>query len=99
MSDDSYWVERAQSAEAQRDTYKDQIDRMKEEVRSVYDTFGAKKRVNGSQTLIDIDFEAFVGKLSLEHALELRAEIDRQKQISGAAGEKPRVKVPSKAAS
>jgi hypothetical protein len=87
---ESYWIERAQSAEAALSTCRDNQDRVKEKLRGMMETLGAKERGNGT---IDIDFVALVGRLSLEHALELRAAIDEAHRISGAPGEKPRIKV------
>ncbi len=88
--DEKQWIERAQSAEAKLKTCQDNIDRVKEKFRGMMDALGAKERGDGT---IDIDFEALVEKLSPEHALELRAVIDRRHRISGAAGEKPRMTV------
>ncbi len=89
MSDVNY-QDMYTSACAQRDTYKDQIDRLKEDARSVLDTFAARKKSDGSFV---IDFDAFVQKLGPETALELRKAIDEVHNISGAAGEKPRMRL------
>lgn len=89
MAED-FWIERAQSAEAKLGTCQDQIERLKEKYRNIVDTFAAKERSDGT---IDIDFAKLAGLLSLEHALELRSALDETHRISGAPGEKPRVKV------
>ena len=90
MADESFWIERAQTAEAQLATCRDNQDRIKQKLRDMMGNLGAKERGDGT---IDIDFDALVEKLSAEHALELRAAIDRHHQISGAAGEKPRIRL------
>ena len=90
------WRERAQSAEAALTTCRDNQDRLKEKVRSVCETLGAKEKRDGR---FDIDYEAFVERLGMEGALEVRAIIDEKFGISGEPGEKPRVRMPSKAAS
>lgn len=90
MSDESVWIERAQSAEAREKTLRDQIDPLKERVRSACETLGAKIRSDGS---IDIDFDGFVTRLGAENALQVRAIIDEKYGIAGQPGEKPRIKV------
>lgn len=90
MPDESYWVDKAQSAEAKNSTYAEQVDRLKEKLRGMMETLCARERSDGT---IDIDFDALVRKLSIEHALELRAAIDQHHRISGAGGEKPRVRL------
>lgn len=92
MADESHWIERAQSAEAKLTTSQQQIERVKEKLRSIMETLCAREKSDGT---IDIDFGALVQKLSTEHALELRAAIDQHHGISGAAGEKPRIRVAS----
>ena len=88
--DESMWIERAQSAEASLTTCRAQSDLLKEKVRAVTEALCAK--IKGDST-IDIDFDALVQKLPTEQALELRAAIDQHHRISGAAGEKPRIRV------
>lgn len=90
MSDESMWIERAQSAEARVSTYEASVAKLKEKIRSVMETLGARERGDGS---FDIDYEKFVAKLGIEGALEVRRVIDEQYAISGAPGEKPRIKV------
>lgn len=90
MSDESVWIERAQSAEARIKTLEDQYRPMKERVQAFKANFGVKERSDGS---IVVDFEKFVANLPLEQALELRAVIDEHHRISGAPGEKPKVRL------
>lgn len=89
MADESYWVERAQSAEAKLQTVQEAAERMKERVRSVKDTLGARERSDGS---FDIDFDKLVANLGVDNVLEIRRIIDEQYGISGNPGEKPRMK-------
>lgn len=93
---EQYWIERAQSAEAKLSTCQSAQDGLKEEVRTTRETFGARKRSDGSY---EINYDIFVEHLGLEAALQVRAIIDEKYHVSGAAGEKPRVRMPSKAAS
>lgn len=68
------WIERAQSCEAQLNTYKDTMDRQKEDARTILDTFGARKTENG----FSIDYEKFVENLGEEGAKELKKVIDEK---------------------
>lgn len=90
MSDESMWIERAQSAEAKLSSLNSSTDRMKEEVREVYSIFCARRKGDGS---VDIDFPKFVERMGLENALMLRKVIDDVYSISGSAGEKPKIKL------
>lgn len=87
---ESEWRERAQSAEAALTTCRDNQDRVKEKLRDMMANLGAKERGDGS---IQIDYDAFIERLGIEGALEVRAIIDQKYSISGAPGEKPRIKV------
>ena len=87
---ESDWRDRAMSAEAQHQTLRDQVERLKEKLRGLMETLGARERSDGT---IDIDFEALVQLLPSDQALELRAVIDQQHRISGMPGEKPRITV------
>ena len=89
MSDDP-WIERAQSAEARLVTCQQNIERVKEKYRGLLETLAAKERSDGT---VVIDFEALAERLSLEHALELRAAIDAKHRIKGEPGSKPRITV------
>jgi len=94
MDGESMWIERAQSAEAKlvalRQAYEPALDR----VREFKANFGVRERSDGT---IDIDFEKLVDRLGLQSAFELRALIDARYHISGAPGEKPRVRLPASA--
>lgn len=87
---ESYWVDRAQSAEAKLATCQGNQERIKEKLRNMMDTLGAKEKSDGS---VEIDFVKLAAKLPLDQALDLRAAIDEAHRISGGPGEKPRVKV------
>lgn len=90
MADESYWVERAQSAEARFKTLHDQMERIQQESRAVLETFAARKKSDGSY---QIDFERFAEQIGLDGAMELRQIIDQRYQVSGSPGEKPRIKL------
>lgn len=90
MADEAYWIEKAQSAEAKLTTYSGQVDKLKEKVRVVLKTFGAREKSDGS---FDINYEEFVKQLGPEGALMVRRVIDETYGISGAPGEKPRMRV------
>lgn len=90
MSSESHWIERAQSAEARLATMEQSMKPALERVREFKAAFGVKERSDG--TLI-IDFDKFATALGAEGALELRRIIDEKYQITGAAGEKPRMRV------
>jgi len=89
MAED-YWEGRAKDAEAilltQRESFAAAIDRVKE----FKTNFGIREKQGGD---IDIDFEKFASNLGIEGALELRKVIDEQYNVSGVAGEKPRLKL------
>ncbi len=92
MSDvgEGFWVNRAQSAEAKLATLKANIDPVIDRVKQFKANFGVREKSDGS---IDIDFEKMVDRLGPEACLELRSVIDDKYGISGAAGEKPRIRV------
>ncbi len=90
MAEDSFWIDRAQSAEAREKTLRDQIEPLKERVRSICEMLGARIKGDGSA---EIDFEKFVEHLGMENALQVRAIIDERYGITGKSGEKPRIKV------
>lgn len=89
MSDDSVWIERAQSAEAKLKTLKEAYEPAIDRIKTFKSNFGIRERDNGE---IHIDFEKFVDRLGLEQALTLRKLIDERYQVKGEAGEKPRVR-------
>ena len=92
MSEESIWIERAQSAEAKLATLKDAYGPALEKVKAFKTNFGIQERDTGE---IVIDFEKFVAKLGVESALVLRGVIDEQYHISGKPGDKPRMKIVS----
>lgn len=89
---ESEWMERAQTAEARLNTLKESIEPTLDRVREFKTNFGIKERTDGT---IVVDFDKFVDRLGAEACLELRAIIDQKYRISGAAGEKPRMRVPA----
>ena len=89
MSDESMWIERAQSAEAKIQTLKDAYEPAIERIKEFKANFGIKETSDGS---IVIDFEKFAKALGAAQSLELRVVIDEVHNISGASGEKPRMK-------
>jgi hypothetical protein len=90
MSDDSHWIERAQSAEAKLATLKNQFEPALERVKAFKANFGVREKSNGE---IEIDFEKMVERLGADGCLELRRVIDERWNISGNPGEKPKVRV------
>lgn len=75
MSDESIWIERAQSAEARIKTLKEAYEPALERVKTFKTNFGIRERDNGE---ISIDFDKFVKNLGQANALELRKVIDEQ---------------------
>ena len=90
MADEQFLLNRAESAEAKLGTLKANIDALKERVQQFKANFGVREKSDGS---IDIDFEKMVDRLGPEACLELRSIIDEKHGISGAAGEKPKIRV------
>ncbi len=92
MSDDyvTELLHRAQTAEAQLQTVKDQYAPAIDRIQEFKKNFGVKERSNGQ---IDIDFDKFVERLGIEGWLELRTIGDERWRVSGEAGQKPRIKV------
>ena len=89
MSED-VWMERAQSAEARLVTLRESLGAAVERVKVFKTNVGIREKSNGD---IEIDFDKFVGNLGIEAALELRKIIDELYQISGEAGDKPKIKL------
>ena len=87
---DSFLLNRAESAEAKFGTLKANMDAVIDRVKQFKANFGIRERSDGS---IIIDFEKMVDRLGPAACLELRTIIDDKYNISGAAGEKPRMKV------
>lgn len=92
MIEESVWMERAQTAEAQLITQKESLGQAIERIKIFKTNFGIREKSNGD---IDIDFDKFVGNLGLESALELRKIIDEHYQVSGVPGEKPHIHLQS----
>lgn len=90
MADESYWVDRAQSAEARLKTVEDQYKPAIERVQAFKTNFGVKERSDGS---LVVDYEKFAKAIGIGGALELRRVIDETYSIRGEAGEKPKIKV------
>jgi hypothetical protein len=84
------WMERAQTAEATIMTQKESFERAITKVKEFKTAFGIREKNTGE---IDIDFDKFVQALGIESALELRLIIDNHYQISGAAGQKPHIRM------
>jgi RNA binding exosome subunit len=72
-TDESHWITRAQDAESKLNTLQQQVERIKEDARSILETFSARKKGNGS---FDINFEKFVSNIGQESAMEIRKIID-----------------------
>lgn len=93
MFDENSLMDRANRAEARASAldqaYKSQI----EKIAAFKGTMGLRERSDGS---IVIDFETFAKALPADQALELRAVIDEVHNISGEAGQKPRIRLTSK---
>lgn len=75
MQDESFWIEKAQTAEAKFNTLQQSVDRIREDARNVLETFSARKKPDGS---FDIDYKKFVERLGKEGAMELKRVIDEQ---------------------
>lgn len=90
MSDESEWIHRAQTAEAQLQTERQASEAARERIKEFKANFGVKERADGT---ITIDYEKFAAALGVEQALELRGVIDQTYSITGEAGEKPKIRV------
>jgi hypothetical protein len=75
MNDESFWVNRAQTAEAQLKTLREAQGAAIERIKDFKTNFGIKERSNGE---IVIDFPKFVERLGLDGAAELRKFIDEK---------------------
>ena len=87
---EAMWMERAERAESIIFTQKEAFAAAMDRVKEFKMNFGIKERSNGD---IDIDFDKFAANLGAEAALALRKVIDDQYNISGNAGDKPRMKI------
>ena len=87
---ESVWIERAQNAERKLASVEGAYKPILERYQNFKANFGVKERSDGT---IDVDFEEFAERIGIEGALELRKIIDERYQISGVAGEKPRIRL------
>jgi hypothetical protein len=94
LSEENFRDER-DSERARNSTLSQSNDKLKEKVRTVLETFGAREKSDGS---FEIDYDAFVERLGIDGALAVRKVIDERYKVSGAAGEKPRVRAKANAA-
>ena len=90
---ESHFRERAETAEAALSTARSANKPLKEEVQKIKETFGIRKRGDRYQ----INYDTLVKAIGFEGALELRKIIDAAYNVSGEAGEKPRVRIPAPA--
>lgn len=90
MADESFWIERAQSAEAKLATLKENYAPALERVKLFKSNFGLKERASGE---IVIDYDKFLEALGPEGFLELRRVGDEKYGVKGKAGEKPHMRV------
>lgn len=81
MGDDSFWVERAQTAEAQLKTMREAHGAAIERIKDFKANFGVRERGNGE---IVIDFPKFVERLGTENVAELRKVIDEKYPVTTA---------------
>jgi hypothetical protein len=75
MSDESIWIDRAQSAEAKLATLKQSLALSLDRVKTFKSNFGLKERDNGE---IVIDFDKFIERLGPENALALKDIIEKR---------------------
>ena len=90
--DDNALLNRAQTAEAIAQTARGALKPLKEEVQQIKATFGIRKRGDGRY---QIDYGALVKAIGFDGWMELRQIGDQTYNVSGGAGEKPRVRVPA----
>ena len=75
MSEESFWVGRAQTAEAKLNTLREAQGSAIERIKDFKNNFGIRERDNGE---IVIDFSKFVERLGPENSAELRKVINEQ---------------------
>jgi hypothetical protein len=90
--DDNTILAQRDEARAQLETYKQAVGPMKERIQQFKTNFGVRERNDGS---LEVDYDRFSDAIGIEGSLELRGIIDEKYSIQGAAGEKPRIRVPS----
>jgi hypothetical protein len=74
-NDESFWVSRAQTAEAQLKTLREAQGAAIERIKEFKANFGIRERDNGE---IVIDFQKFTERLGIDGAIELRKIIDEK---------------------
>lgn len=87
--DESFWIQRAQSAEARLQTLTEAYQPAIERIQQFKSNLGVKERSDGS---LVVDFDRFVKAIGAEAALECRRIIDEHYGIRGAPGDKPRMR-------
>jgi hypothetical protein len=75
VADDSHWIDRAQTAEAQLKTLREVQGAAIERIKQFKANFGVREKDNGE---IVIDFQKLVERLGPEQAAELKLVIDEQ---------------------
>lgn len=88
--DASALLERAQTAEAIAASAKSANEPLKKEVQQIKATFGIRKRGDGR---FEINYDTLVKAIGFDGWMELRQIGDKQWNVSGSVGEKPRVTV------
>jgi len=73
MNDENFWIDRAHTAEARYNTLEQSVSRVKEDSRTILDTFCARKKPDGTY---DINYEKFIQRIGHDGAIELRQIID-----------------------
>ena len=76
---ESFWVERAQTAEAQLKTLREAQGAAIDRIRDFKANFGLRERGNGE---IVIDFQKFVERLGDDNAMELRKVLDEKYPVA-----------------
>lgn len=90
MADESIWIERAQTAEMKVATMRQAHEKAADQIKTFKATMGVREASDGS---LVINYDKFAKALGMDGALELRRIIDETYGITGAAGQKPRIKV------
>ncbi len=87
-SDDSFLLNRAETAEAKLGTLKANIDALKDRVQQFKANFGVREKSDGS---IDIDFEKMIDRLGSEASLELKSIIEDKYSVRPRRHLKPQI--------
>ncbi len=88
--DENSLMEQVNSLKVQLRTCQEASGPAIQRVRDFKANFGVKERADGS---IDVDYQKFVERIGMGGWLILRQIGDETHKVTGAAGEKPRVKV------